>query len=259
MPSPNRLTDGPDDARQPRRSSRSPAATAPATSAPRPQSPAVTADAATRTARASRTTPAAGSNTTSSTRPATGTMRTATQAGASVEFDASAARAIAIVGRQGPTSGQAQGLRRRRLRLDDRPAPHRPSTRRVVLFSRSWSTPGHAHGEAGRGRARRAARASTSTRSPSSASATGGYEPAVGRHRVRRQQQRHVVAALDVGDPQVDRDLREERAVLVGDIELEPVVARPCSGRSRRSRTRPSPSVSAWVIRTGLPPPTSSR
>jgi Protein of unknown function (DUF3830) len=34
-----------------------------------------------------------------------------------------------------------------------------------------------------------------------------------------------VVAPLDVGDPQVDGDLREERAILVGDVELEAVVA----------------------------------
>ena len=48
----------------------------------------------------------------------------------------------------------------------------------------------------------------------------------VGRHGVGRKQQRDVVAASRVGDAQVDGDLREERGVLVGDVELEAVVAR---------------------------------
>ncbi len=79
-------------------------------------------------------------NTTSST-ASHRNLHTATQAGASVEFRRSAARAISIVGRQGPTSGQARiyvdGVLASTIDLRSTTAKSR-----VVLFSRSWSTPG---------------------------------------------------------------------------------------------------------------------
>lgn len=67
-------------------------------------------------------------------------LRTSTQAGAWVEFKRDA-KAIAIVGRQSPTSGKARvyvdGVFAATIDL------RRSSSRsRVVLFSRSWSTPG---------------------------------------------------------------------------------------------------------------------
>ncbi len=79
------------------------------------------------------------SATTSST-ASNGNLRTSTQAGAWVEFKRDA-RAIAIVGRQGPTSGKAKvyvdGAYAETIDL------YRSSARaRVVVFSRSWSTPG---------------------------------------------------------------------------------------------------------------------
>jgi hypothetical protein len=77
---------------------------------------------------------------TRSTSASNGTMRTSTRAGATVEFRRDA-RAIAIVGRQGPTSGKARvyvdGVFVQTIDL------YRSTARaRVVLFSRSWSTPG---------------------------------------------------------------------------------------------------------------------
>lgn len=79
-------------------------------------------------------------STTRSTTASNGTMRTSTRAGASVEFRRDA-RAIAIVGRQGPTSGKA------RVYVDGAYIQtidfYRSTSRaRVVVFSRSWSTPG---------------------------------------------------------------------------------------------------------------------
>lgn len=79
------------------------------------------------------------SNTTSST-ASHRNLRTSTQAGAWVEFKIHA-KAIAIVGRQGPTSGKAKvyvdGVYAATIDL------YRSSSRsRVVLFSRSWPTPG---------------------------------------------------------------------------------------------------------------------
>src|SRR5690349_15702131 len=68
------------------------------------------------------------------------------------------------------------------------------------------------------------------SRSATSASSTvallAGSAAAVGGHREGREEQRDVVAAVRVRDTDVDRDLREERAVLVADVELEAIVAR---------------------------------
>ena len=79
-------------------------------------------------------------STTSST-ASNGNLRTSTQAGASVEFRRSGVRAIAVVGRQGPTSGKARiyvdGVLASTIDLRSTTARNR-----VVLFSRSWSTPG---------------------------------------------------------------------------------------------------------------------
>jgi subtilisin family serine protease len=77
---------------------------------------------------------------TRSTSASNGTMRTSTRAGASVEFKRDAL-AIAVVGRQGPTSGKARvyvdGVYVQTIDL------YRSTSRsKVVLFSRSWSTPG---------------------------------------------------------------------------------------------------------------------
>jgi subtilisin family serine protease len=77
---------------------------------------------------------------TRSTTASNGTMRTSTRAGATVEFRRDA-RAIAVVGRQGPTSGKARvyvdGVFVQTIDL------YRSTSRaKVVLFSRSWSTPG---------------------------------------------------------------------------------------------------------------------
>jgi hypothetical protein len=79
-------------------------------------------------------------STTRSTSASNGTMRTSTRAGASVEFRRDT-RAIAVVGRQGPTSGKARvyvdGVFVQTIDL------YRSTARsKVVLFSRSWSTPG---------------------------------------------------------------------------------------------------------------------
>lgn len=79
-------------------------------------------------------------STTRSTTASNGTMRTSTRAGASVEFRRDA-RAIAVVGRQSPTSGKARvyvdGVYVQTIDL------YRSTSRsKVVLFSRSWSTPG---------------------------------------------------------------------------------------------------------------------
>ena len=79
-------------------------------------------------------------STTRSSTASNGTMRTSTRAGASVEFKRDA-RAIAVVGRQGPTSGKARvyvdGVYIQTIDL------YRSTSRsKVVLFSRSWSTPG---------------------------------------------------------------------------------------------------------------------
>ena len=79
----------------------------------------------------------------SSTRSSTasnGTMRTSTRAGASVEFKRDA-RAIAVVGRQGPTSGKARvyvdGVYVQTIDF------YRSTSRaKVVVFSRSWPSPG---------------------------------------------------------------------------------------------------------------------
>ena len=70
-------------------------------------------------------------------------------------------------------------------------------------------------------------------RSPSAA--------AVCRHRVRREQQRDVIAPPDVDDRQVDGEPPEERGLILArrasnSSRYSPAV----SGRSRRSRTRPS-------------------
>jgi hypothetical protein len=78
-------------------------------------------------------------NTTSST-ASHSNLRTSTQAGAWVEFKRDA-KSIAIVGRQGPTSGKAKvyvdGVYAATIDL------YRSTSRsRVVLFSRAWSTPG---------------------------------------------------------------------------------------------------------------------
>jgi subtilisin family serine protease len=78
-------------------------------------------------------------NTTSST-ASHSNLRTSTQAGAWVEFKRDA-KAIAIVGRQGPTSGKAKvyvdGVYAATIDL------YRSTSRsRVVLFSRSWPTAG---------------------------------------------------------------------------------------------------------------------
>ena len=77
---------------------------------------------------------------TRSTSASNGTMRTSSRAGASVEFKRDAL-AIAVVGRQGPTSGKARvyvdGVYVQTIDL------YRSTSRsKVVLFSRSWSTPG---------------------------------------------------------------------------------------------------------------------
>jgi subtilisin family serine protease len=77
---------------------------------------------------------------TSSSTASHGNLRTSTQAGAWVEFKRDA-RAIAIVGRQGPTSGKARvyvdGVYVQTIDL------YRSTSRsRMVLFSRSWSIPG---------------------------------------------------------------------------------------------------------------------
>ena len=79
-------------------------------------------------------------STTRSSTASNGAMHTSTRAGASVEFRRDA-RAIAIVGRQGPTSGKARvyvdGVYVQTIDL------YRSNARsKVVLFSRSWSTPG---------------------------------------------------------------------------------------------------------------------
>ena len=79
-------------------------------------------------------------STTRSSTASNGTMRTSTRAGASVEFKRDA-RAIGVVGRQGPTSGKARvyvdGVFIQTIDL------YRSTSRsKVVLFSRSWSTPG---------------------------------------------------------------------------------------------------------------------
>jgi subtilisin family serine protease len=68
-------------------------------------------------------------------------LRTSTQAGASVEFRRGSSRAIAVVGRQGPTSGQARIYVDGTLvsTIDLRRSVARS---RVVLFSRWWATPG---------------------------------------------------------------------------------------------------------------------
>ncbi len=101
-------------------------------------SPAVTA-----TMHQERTTLARYSGRWSNTRSSTashGDLRTSSQAGAWVEFTRDA-RSIAIVGRQGPTSGKARvyvdGVYAGTIDL------YRSSSRsRVVLFSRAWSTKG---------------------------------------------------------------------------------------------------------------------
>ncbi|HET9666138.1 MAG TPA: S8 family peptidase [Desertimonas sp.] len=77
---------------------------------------------------------------TSSSTASHSNLRTSTQAGAWVEFKRDA-RSIAIVGRQGPTSGKAKvyvdGVFAATIDL------YRSTSRsRVVLFSRAWSTPG---------------------------------------------------------------------------------------------------------------------
>jgi subtilisin family serine protease len=68
-------------------------------------------------------------------------LRTSTQAGASVEFRRTGVRAIAVVGRQGPTSGRARvyvdGVLASTIDLRRSVARNR-----VVLFSRAWATPG---------------------------------------------------------------------------------------------------------------------
>jgi hypothetical protein len=80
------------------------------------------------------------SSTTSST-ASNRNLRTSTQAGASVQFRRTGVRAISVVGRQGPTSGRARIYVDGALvsTIDLRRSVAR---NRVVLFSRSWSTPG---------------------------------------------------------------------------------------------------------------------
>ena len=169
-------------------------------------------------------------------------LRTSTQAGASVEFRRSGVRAIGIVGRQGPTSGKA------RIYVDGVLATtidlRRSTARnRVVLFSRSWSTPRHALGPAGRGRH------DQSTAHRRRRVRRRSLAPPVRRHRIRREQQRDVVAALRSSIRRSTAS-SEERPVVVGDVELEPVVAghtaaRAGRGRGRRRRSAPGSAGSA--------------
>src|SRR5689334_13954812 len=94
-----------------------------------------------------------------------------------------------------------------------------PNGRAAARRARNAGAPSN-HGaanEANSSSGRRSRAVTSRSSTPSAAS--------VGRHRERREEQRDVVAPARVADAEFDADLREEGAILVGDVELEAVVA----------------------------------